>query len=39
MNFIQLKKARKHRLRALFVCIVFIVDTIWSNGNVYSGLH
>ena len=24
MNFIQLKRARKHRLRALFVCVVFL---------------
>ena len=24
MNFIQLKRARKHRLRALFVCIIFL---------------
>ena len=24
MNFIQLKRARKHCLRALFVCIIFL---------------
>jgi len=24
MNFIQLKRAHKHRLRALFVCIIFL---------------